>query len=275
MVSVLHSHLTRVMMTSHKRELDQFFTKPEIVDFCIQHLSSINDYTSIEPSAGNGDFFFKLPLPKYALDIDPKIQECAKQDFLTFQLKDLDQPINKPILVIGNPPFGKNSSLAIKFFNHAATFADKIAFIVPKTFEKISVQNRLNLYFVLEKNICLPSNSFYFDNKDYDVPCVFQIWTKTLHPRVKVNTNTTHPDFIFTDKINGDFAIQRVGVNAGKIKKEINNIASASHYFIKSVIDLNILLNRMNKMTFPLKYSSAGNPSISKHELIEAYKKAV
>ena len=48
---------------------------------------------------------------------------------------------------LGNPPFGKNCSLAIKFFNKAAEFADLIAFIIPRTFKRISIQNKLNLNF--------------------------------------------------------------------------------------------------------------------------------
>ena len=42
----------------------------------------------------------------------------------------------KNILIVGNPPYGKNCSTAINFFNHAVTISDFIAFIIPKTFRK-------------------------------------------------------------------------------------------------------------------------------------------
>ena len=38
----------------------------------------------------------------------------------------------KRYLVVGNPPFGKISSIAIKFFNKSAEYADCIAFIIPE-----------------------------------------------------------------------------------------------------------------------------------------------
>ena len=58
-------------------------------------------------------------------------------------------------MTVGNPPFGKFSSLVIKFFNHSDEWSDVIAFIISKTFRKISVQNKLNKYFklVLDKDI--------------------------------------------------------------------------------------------------------------------------
>ena len=58
----------------------------------------------------------------------------------------------KRYLVVGNPPFGKISSIAIKFFNKSAEYADCIAFIIPRTFKRVSVQNKLNLNFHLMYN---------------------------------------------------------------------------------------------------------------------------
>ena len=53
---------------------------------------------------------------KIAYDIEPKFSETICYDFLeTEPLLDRGK-----ILVVGNPPFGKNSSLAVKFFNHAS-----------------------------------------------------------------------------------------------------------------------------------------------------------
>jgi len=65
-------------------------------------------------------------------------------------------PENKKYIVIGNPPFGKNSSLVINFFNKSAEFADVITFILPKTFKRVSIQNKLNLNFILIYNEDIP-----------------------------------------------------------------------------------------------------------------------
>jgi hypothetical protein len=78
------------------------------------------------------------------------------------------------IHVIGNPPFGKQSSLCHKFIKHASTFADSISFILPATFNKAFMFNKvpLNLQLVLSKD--LGSKSCFNTNAN----CVFQIWQK-------------------------------------------------------------------------------------------------
>lgn len=110
---------------------DQFYTKPEIVDICIKELSKVTSIkdTYLEPSAGLGDFYNKLPAQKVGIDIDSPMFKPAV-NFLTYAQTNFS-------VVVGNPPFGKNSSLAIQFFNKAAEFARIIAFILPRTFKKV------------------------------------------------------------------------------------------------------------------------------------------
>ena len=93
------------------------------------------------------------------MDIEPKFDECMLMDYMAFIPHKVES-----IAVIGNPPFGKNSSLAVKFFNHSAQFADTIAFIVPRTFRKNSLVNRLNENFHLIYEKILPIDSFYLPN---------------------------------------------------------------------------------------------------------------
>ena len=126
--------------------LDQFYTKPEVAKLCCD-LIDFSEYEKIlEPSAGTGVFLDLLPSEKrVGIDLDPKHDEIVEQDFFLYK--------GTENLVIGNPPFGRVSSLAIKFFNHAATFADTIAFIIPRTFRRVSVQNKLNLHFHLVEGI--------------------------------------------------------------------------------------------------------------------------
>ena len=80
-------------------------------------------------------------------------------------------------MVIGNPPFGKISSFAVRFFNKSAEYAEVIAFIVPRTFKRVSVQNRLNLNFHLIYNEDLPMKPCCFEPK-MGAKCCFQIWKK-------------------------------------------------------------------------------------------------
>ena len=169
--------------------------------------------------------------------------------------------------MIGNPPFGKKSSLAVKFFNHSALFANTIIMILPKTFKKVSVQNRLNLDFHLVKNIEI-KELFYVDGKEHYVPTIAQLWQRKDKKRQKVQMRTLSKYFNFVnpEKEKADFVIRRVGYYAGKCYKDLNK-SKSSHYFIKSNIDKDKLFKIINDIEWEHD-NTAGSRSISKHELI-------
>ena len=251
--------------------LDQFFTNSDIVDSCINTIN-FNDYDIIiEPSAGDGAFYNKIIGEKIGIDLDPKIEGLIQQDYLTFN-RFIEFNIEEKILVIGNPPFGKNSSLALKFFNHSAIFADTIAFILPKTFRKASVINRLSEKFNLVLETKLPKNSFHLpDGKVYDVPCVWQVWKSgTIRP--KIQTKTKHKDFEFVEnKSQADFVVQRVGVRAGYTHKDFTK-AKSSHYWIRGNDSVYQIMREIDwDYDDSPKYDTAGNPSITKDDLIKQY----
>lgn len=255
--------------------LDQFFTKKYVADKLFKITKNYLNKEKIsfdfwlEPSAGNGAFYSLMPKNKLAYDIDKKISGVIEKDFLSVKL----DPIKKYV-ALGNPPFGKNSSLAIKFFNHCAKYCSVIAFIVPKTFKKSSVVSKLDKSFSLVLEEEIEENSFTLEGSDKLVPCVFQIWTKSQTHREKSAKVLTHSDLVFTDKKNATFAFQRVGVNAGRIKppEVFANISSESHFFISSKVNhIEAILNSINWNC--IKFNTAGNPSISKSELIEQYTK--
>lgn len=252
------------------KELDQFYTKNSIALDCYNRLNnfivdnSISSTEWLEPSAGTGSFYSLLPRDsRLGIDLEPKIEGVVLHDFLTYSLERHDY------LTIGNPPFGKNSSLAIKFFNKCALHSKLIAFVLPKTFKKSSVLKRLDKNFHLLYEYDLPPFSFEFEGKEYDVPSVFQIWVKSSIPRNLENFINKHEDFIFTTKENADFAIQRVGNAAGKVKEDFEKYATASHYFIKGDPKVMEIFKKINWSS--VKYNTAGNPSISKRELISLY----
>lgn len=182
-------------------ELDQYFTKPEIAKRCLEILKNKLPESSeshfIEPSAGNGSFYSLLPRNRRTgLDIDPQAKGILKADFLRWS-PNITSNSN---VVIGNPPFGHRSRLAIDFFNHSAEFANTVAFIVPRQFEKFSVHSKLNKDFKLILNKELAENSFYTPSgKDFSVRCVFQIWTKNStnykNLRILEAPPIAHPDF--------------------------------------------------------------------------------
>lgn len=225
----------------------------------------------VEPAAGDGAFLNALPHPRIGLDIAPAADGIVRADFLGWQ------PECPPmrVVAIGNPPFGKNSSLAIKFFNHAARFADVIAFIVPRTFEKDSTKHKLAVQMRLLFEEHLGHECFLFDGAPYDVPTVFQIWYKSEELRSFMRKVTRHPDFDFLKSPEGaDFAFQRVGARAGLVSLDGLGKSPQSHYFIRvRNHDLNVRGVLQSIDWSSLKHRTAGNPSIGKSELISEYRR--
>lgn len=275
---------------------DKYFTKPSVAKQCV-NMINLEDYDLIfEPSAGCGSFLVHLPKEKTkAADISPDIPEVVQMDFYNISkvmgLLDLTTNPNKKYLSVGNPPFGTSSDMAIDFFNGCAEFSDTVAFIVPRTFRKISVTNRLNMSFHLREEKLLEKNSFLILNpecanltQEYDVPCVFQIWDKQDHQREKIKTKSSSPYLTFVDKIDkATYAFRRVGGNAGLLYDTSNQQSKSnpkgismkppSHFYINCDPEVAQTIRDMEWDYFSSKYDTAGNPSISKHELITRLEK--
>jgi hypothetical protein len=263
------------MTQTLERELDQFYTKAGVAEQCMEWTENALNLDSydvhFEPSAGAGSFFKLMDsVKRQACDIDPKVEGIEKKDYFSYGLSMHDR---QSYCVIGNPPFGKNSSQAIKFFNHSR-YADAICFIVPLTFRKSSVINKLDINFHLFQEHDLERNSFIFNGEEYGVPCCYQIWKRSGRKRSKIEIIRTHRDFEFCDDYDDiDFLIQRVGSGAGTIKTtDFDKCSGSSHYAIKSQIEPELLKRRISEIDFDeVKFNTAGNPSISKGELVQLY----
>jgi len=229
-----------------KDDLDKFYTKEEVAKYCISKLDLTKYDKILEPSAGNGSFLNNLPENK----------SIIKKDFFSFNKK-----VN---LVIGNPPYGRQASLAFKFIKHACSISDTVAFILPKSFKKQSFINRIPEYFHLYKQYDLPDNSFTLNNIDYYVPTVFQIWEKKNYKRIKPLNETTNI-FSFTTAEKANYSIRRVGVYAGKCFTDLNK-SKQSHYFVYS--NLKDFLEKVNSIKWEHN-NTIGPRSISKPELIK------
>jgi hypothetical protein len=267
-----------------KEGLDKFYTIPEYSKKCIDKIIELYDITKwdliIEPSAGNGSFLHQIPSnKKIGIDISPEHNDIIKKDFFEYT-----PPINKNnILVIGNPPFGKVSSLAIKFFNHSSKWANVIAFIIPRTFRKLSVINKLNDMFHLIYDEEIPNNPCCF-SPPMMVKCCFQIWEKKDIKREIINLPTSYKDWEFlkfgskdkegqpTPPINADFAIRAYGGNIGDIKTtNLNELRPKSWHWIKSNIDKSKLIERFKKLDYSNSLNTARQNSMGKAELIQLY----
>lgn len=112
-----------------KFELDKYYTPIEeakrLIDKTFEVIGKENISEVIEPSAGGGAFSLQIE-DCIAYDIEPEGENIIKADFL-----ELDIEYKKDRLIIGNPPFGKQTYK--HFLNKALKIADYVAFIMPVT----------------------------------------------------------------------------------------------------------------------------------------------
>lgn len=253
---------------SSSRSRDAYFTKPDIAVQCIKTLDNLigTNHTYLEPSAGDGSFVRPLLNRNIAA-----IDICPQADFI--QQGDFLQSDAVATCVIGNPPFGKRSALAIDFINKAATFADYIAFILPVQFRKFLTQRRLDNQLSLIYDELLPEDSFLFEGDDYSVRCCFQVWTtlSVSHDlRLKTSPPTSHPDFqmwlynnvpsavsVFDNDF--DFAVPRQGYQDYSLRAHIDECVlykqwmlfkASSPLVLQRLLDLDFaLLSQLNTST--------------------------
>lgn len=245
--------------------LDQYYTDPvvaaQLYAFFQRHFD-VSTLRPIEPSAGAGAFFRLMPPGSLAFDVDPRYPGVRTVDFLSARI-----PRSARTAFLGNPPFGRNASMAVRFFNHAAPQAAVIAFIMPRSVRKASIENRLDRDFHLVAEVDVPADAFLFRGMPYDVPAVFQIWERRAERRALRKVETTHPDFEFTTPDDADFAIQRVGARAGRIHHDFG-MSPSSHHFIKGDVEA-----IMAELDFGrVARDVAGNPSLSKSEIVALYR---
>lgn len=260
-----------------RNTIDKYYTKELAVEYCITCIKNNLDidYDNdmiIEPSAGNGSFITKIKtLSKNNLfiDLEPENDEIKKQNYI-----DLDVSFKseyRKIHVIGNPPFGRQSSMAINFIKKSASYCDSISFILPKSFKKDSLKNHFPLSFHLVVETVLPNKSFLVDGIEYDVPCIFQIWEKRVESREKLS-KLIPVNFNFVNKSEPhDISFRRVGVYAGEINTNTTDKSIQSHYFIKFTRKISKeLLMELSNVKFDTD-NTVGPKSISKQELIIKY----
>ena len=264
--------------------LDKFYTNPDYAKKCIDKVFQLydkNDFNLIlEPSAGNGSFLNQIDsINKIGIDIIPENKNISKMDFFDYK-PDLDK---SDILVIGNPPFGRVSSLAIKFFNHAAQWANVIAFIIPRTFRRPSVQNKLhnNYHLVYDEDTPIKPCCF---SPSMMVKCCFQIWERKNVIRGLIDLPTKHEDWEFlgfgpkddngqpTPPHGADFALRAYGGKIGEIKKEcLDDLRPKSWHWIKSNIDKDELINRFSILDYSDSLNTARQNSMGRGELVRLY----
>jgi len=170
--------------------------------------------------------------------------------------------------LIGNPPYGKNSNLAIKFLNLGVKLSTQVRYVLPRTFRKVSVHNRIDARLHLVHDQTVPDHMF----PDSIVTC-YQVWEARTLPRLPVQKTTHHKDLEFVAPAQANVCVGRVGGGpcgkvfvSGFLTRSIN-----SHYFIRTSDEVIAQLQKLSDQFRQAGLQTVGVPSLSKHELIEIY----
>jgi predicted RNA methylase len=218
-----------------KTGVEQYYTPKDLAFELSSKLVAITgiENTFLEPAGGNGSFIDALSRLGAknieAVDLYPKHPSVQKADFLSYE------PKGRNLVTVSNPPFGRNNSLSIPFFNHAADHSDYIAFLVPRSWRKWSVQNRLDRRFHLisDQDVAVNyvTDSGQRIGANNDLRTCFQIWEKRadLRAKLKVEDNglvrKSTPD-------EAHIALRVFGFGCGKVYREFPRVANTTLMFL-------------------------------------------
>ena len=255
--------------------MDKFYTCDKVVDDILCKINERIVVTEkdliLEPSAGNGAFLNKMKYDNIvALDIQPEADNIQATDFFEYEV-----PTNyENIHVVGNPPFGRNGSMALKFMKHSMKFAKSVSFVLPRSFMKDSFLMRIPSGFELVHNEILPRDSFLKDGVVYDVPCVFQIWIKNSSYNLVFEKAEPRGYKFVKKNEEHDVAFRRVGGRSGMITSSTEDCNVNCFYFIK--FERNFDIDALRKISWnDCRDNTAGPRSISKRELILKFNEVV
>jgi hypothetical protein len=217
---------------------EQYYTPElvarELVSEIERVLGPLTGKTILEPAGGTGAFLEAVqPMGierVISFDIEPLHHLVSEGNFLDQEI------LERKLITISNPPFGRNNSLSIPFFNHAAEISDAICFIVPRSWRKWSVTNRLDLRFELALDIDLDidyvdADGLALSTKSHLATC-FQIWRKTETKRTLVRVI----DKGIIEKVSPDLAdvsLTIFGYGCGKVKTKFEPVANTTQMFLK------------------------------------------
>jgi hypothetical protein len=114
--------------------------------------------------------------------------------------------------------------------------------------------------------------------------CCFQIWEKKNYIRDIITLTVVHNDWVFlefgtkdnngqpTPPLNADFALRAYGGKCGTIVVDnINTLRPKSWHWIKSKIDITLLIDRFKNLDYSISLNTSRQNSIGRGELVKLY----
>jgi hypothetical protein len=261
---------------------EAYWTGPDLAERCVEFAAGLLGLDRfallVEPSAGRGAFLTLLPPDRrVALDLDPRHPEIRRGDFLSWS----PPPRTGATLTIGNPPFGQRAALAMAFILRAAAYSDAFAFVLPRSFNKYTFQDRVPGDFHLVGSF--DCDDFCAeDGRPKRVRAVFQVWERRAYPRPRLDPAAEHPHFAMRHRHLSrtspaqlgeiraafDFAIAQVGVDFRP--KDVQLVTRGSHWFIRPLVPG--VRRRFDALDFGfLANMNTAHTSLSKRDIVRAY----
>ena len=218
---------------------EQFYTPQDLALSLTQQIEplvgGLKGKQVIEPAGGTGAFVKAAKelgaTGVLSFDIEPKAEGVQLGNFLEANLAGI-----KDAITISNPPFGRNNSLSIPFFNKAAKHSEYIAFIVPRSWRKWSVINRLdrNFHLIHDQDLSID----YVDDlgemvwQKSSLRTCFQLWQRKEIQRDLIKVQ----DLGLVSKVSpeeADVAITVFGYSCGLVRTEFDRKPNSTVMFLK------------------------------------------
>lgn len=217
---------------------EQYYTPKDLAQKLIKEVEVlVPDLASraiIEPAGGTGSFIEAARAAGVtdflSFDIEPKHRDVLKADFLSAPIPTQDA------VTISNPPFGRNNSLSIPFFNKAADHSEFICFIVPRSWRKWSVINRLDRRFhlIADHDIQIDYENDLGEklSQRNGLNTCFQVWQRKTEPRplIKVADQGLVEK---TDAASADVALTIFGFGCGTVRTDFERKPNSTRMFLK------------------------------------------
>jgi hypothetical protein len=200
---------------------DAYFTSRTSAEFCRSILTerqwATPNSTTLEPCCGNGSLIENLPGKILYSDLHDYGIGATVENYLEAPPKGTD-------LIFTNPPFGRAGSLALQFLKKAASECNRLAFILPSSFRKISLLDRVPTTHSLIADYQLPDQSYLLpDGSTRVVQTTFQLWEKGSTPRPKLGKIAPYRSYTKRVPIDeAEFAFRTQGASAGRILTGLN-----------------------------------------------------
>ena len=218
---------------------EQFYTPPDtasqVVELVLRHFPNAVNQLWVEPAGGTGRFLDAFAAAgvtrTWSCDIEPHDPRVQQLDFLTLD------PVEHlaDAVVVTNPPFGRNNALSVPFFNKSAEFASVLAFIVPRSWRKWSITDRLDKRFhlVADEDIGVDYEDISGQkiSTSGNLQTCVQVWERRDNARESIHVEN-RGYIAKADPVSADISLTVFGRGCGTVKTDFPRLPNTTQMFL-------------------------------------------